>query len=220
MSKYTRVISILLLTCVLAGCGLLTPVEPQDMPTPRPAETPVPTATPVPTGTPAADPDAEEYKVYSDLIRAEYGARGMVVIHDTTGPGLGGPITDTLENAGRELKGLQAATRQSFVARNDREYPLIPGSFSLDMPVVLISQAETAEFFGDKGAGWDGFYEKYPDAQGMLELSRVGFNATMDQALVYAGNQAHWLAGVGWLILLEKHGEQWEIVNRIVLWIS
>lgn len=220
MSKAARFLSLLLVACLLGGCGLLVPVGPGGTATPRPAETPAKPATPAPTATPAADLNAEEYQVYSDLIRAEYGSRGMVVIHDATSLGFGGPITDTLENTAGDLKGLEAATRESFVARNNRAYPLISGDFSVDQPIVLLSQADISEFFGDQGTGWDGFYEKYPDAQGILELSRVGFNATTTQALVYAGNQSNWLAGIGWLILLEKHGDQWEVVARHMTWIS
>jgi hypothetical protein len=42
----------------------------------------------------------------------------------------------------------------------------------------------------------------------------------MDQALVYAGNQSHWLAGAGYFYLLSKKDGVWVIQADTMVWIS
>ncbi len=46
--------------------------------------------------------------------------------------------------------------------------------------------------------------KRYPNSQGTMTLSRVGFNRNIKQALVYVGNQEGFLAGAGYYVLLVK----------------
>jgi hypothetical protein len=51
-------------------------------------------------------------------------------------------------------------------------------------------------------------------------FSRVGFNDTVDQALVYVADVAGPLAGSGFYHLMEKKHGQWTIQQSIMVWIS
>lgn len=42
----------------------------------------------------------------------------------------------------------------------------------------------------------------------------------MTKALVYVGNQYHWLAGTGYYYFLEKVDGAWQIINELMIWIS
>lgn len=65
------------------------------------------------------------------------------------------------------------------------------------------------------------FYEKYgKQTQGILKLSKVGFNNTRTQALVYYGNQSFYLSGAGFALLYEKVNGKWKKVCKFLLWIS
>jgi hypothetical protein len=53
-----------------------------------------------------------------------------------------------------------------------------------------------------------------------VRLSRIGFNSTVTQAIVYCGHSCGALAGKGEAILLEKMNDEWLVSGRVMLWIS
>jgi hypothetical protein len=159
--------------------------------------------------------------VYSTLIDSKFLHNGIarVVIDDSTSPGYGNSgDLELIKSQAKQLQGLTTETVESFVDRNNQPFEL-EDRFDLDVEVVLISAQQIQEIFQD-GSGWDQFYDLYPNSQGELQLSQVGFNSHYDQALVYAGNQSYWLAGSGSLFLLEKVDGLWQVQDEIMVWIS
>ena len=55
---------------------------------------------------------------------------------------------------------------------------------------------------------------------GYVKVSRVGFNADKNEALVYTESYCGALCASGYLFLLRKRGDQWEIVAQRNLWLS
>ncbi len=175
--------------------------------------------TPVPTPIPP-DYDAEEQAVYAALIAAMYPAP-MVVIMDTTATdpvGVEG-LAQTLQYVQQNMSALSQETADSFQVRNDAAYPLAE-DLDLGVEVILLSQRDMQAMFAVNQNGWDIFYQRYPDAPGIMTLSRVGFNASLDEALVYIGNQSHWLAGAGYYVLLRKANGAWTVDQQVMTWIS
>ena len=98
-------------------------------------------------------------------------------------------------------------------------------SWSADSPwsatYVLISLAGArVDLRRSTPTGWDDFYAKYPNSQGVLTLSRVGFNNAKDTAVLYAGNQSHWVAGEGNMVLMKKTAGRWTLQDEAMMWIS
>jgi hypothetical protein len=58
-------------------------------------------------------------------------------------------------------------------------------------------------------AGWEGFYQRYPDSGGWIELSAVGFNVDKTVAVVYMGHHCGPLCGSGGFHVLEKKDGKW-----------
>jgi len=83
-----------------------------------------------------------------------------------------------------------------------------------NLPIVLTSQAEIDDVFQNKG-GWSAL-----GASTILRFSRIGFNCSRDQALLYRSQSCGLLCGSGQLLILEKDGEQWQTVSTLFLWIS
>ena len=166
------------------------------------------------------DRQADEYDVYAALINEKYvhGEVELIVIVDRTATGLGDDLDKTLEYVAESIPDVQKGTLGDFKTQNDQSYPL-PDDFDLDVTHRLISQQEMTEVFSE-GDGWDEFYTKYPNSQGTMTLSRVGFNRKRDQALVYVGNQSHWLGGAGYYVLLAKENQVWAIQSEVMVWIS
>jgi hypothetical protein len=172
--------------------------------------------------TPPVSIEPEEYAVYSALVQALFidtEQPEMIVIDDETSLAAGGPtLSETLEFVQKELSGLTDEVVRDFTARNQQAYPLEP-LLTLGVEHVLLSQQESDTIFKNQDA-WDIFYRKFPNSQGRMSLSRVGFNSKRDIALVYVGNQSHWLAGTGYYVLLEKVDGQWVVKDETMTWIS
>lgn len=165
----------------------------------------------------------EEYTIYEAVIESIYLVEGieLIVIQDHTATDVS--PSESLDN---ELKyvqdnlgpAIESETLNDYKAKNRRSRELAK-SFPLDVEYALLSEVEFNEIF-KVGGGWAQFYETYPRSQGLMTLSSVGFNAKMDQALVYVGNQADYLAGRGYYVFLTKKGGAWAIQNMIVAWVS
>jgi hypothetical protein len=187
------------LAIILAAC----------MGTPAPASTP-----------PAKQIDTEEQAVYAALLQKLYSASSYVIMDATaTSPTGVGNTASTLDRIMQNMHGVDQETADNFRARNDAAYPVRP-DMDLGSMYVLLSQGEMRQIFSQNQDGWQVFYEQYPDAPGITTLSRVGFNDTLDQALVYVGTMSHWLAGAGYYVLLKKVNRAWIVDQQVMTWIS
>ena len=162
---------------------------------------------------------ADEYAVYSALIKSvsQDDSAQTIVIHATTEVDKQMAGAKELQYVQTELKGVTQALVDDFTARS-RQVLTLEQRFDLRSKVVLLTQAEIQAIF--KKGGWDEFYRQYPNSHGTLVLSRVGFNASVDQALVYASSQSHPLAGAGFYYLMAKENGEWKIKQQLMVWIS
>ena len=165
--------------------------------------------------------EANEYAVYSALIQSLYLDKArleQVVINDVTAIDHTDNLSETLSYVSHNLPVLPDDVVADFVARNKQPQVLKP-LFNLPVKLVFINKTEADEIFKDN-RGWDNFYARYPDSQGMMTLSRVGFNPQVDMALVYVGNQSDWLAGAGYYVVLKKESGNWVVQGQLMTWIS
>ena len=181
--------------------------------TAKPASTPLPTPS-------TGQIDTEQQAVYAFLLLNLYQHREYVIM-DTTSTGVTGVenTTQTLDYVLQNMHSVDSGTVGSFRSRNDAAYPISP-DMNIGGPYTLLSQAGRQKIFGENQSGWEIFYERYPQAPGITTLSRVGFNNSLDQALVYIGTQSNWLIGSGYYILLKKLDRAWSIDQRVMTWIS
>lgn len=177
---------------------------------------------------------AEEYAVYSALIKKKY-SRGCgflggkprvgeiqvyVIYEETlTDSWKETELKDTLQWVCQKMSvTVEQEILDDFEAKNARSCPL-GDFFDLPAKVMFIGETENIKIFW-KGFLWLEFFAKYPFAQGIMELSRVGFNAEKNQALVYVGNQEDITAGAGYYVLLAKIDGVWVIQDQVMSWIS
>ena len=83
-----------------------------------------------------------------------------------------------------------------------------------------MSGQELASIFSSSATGWDKFYAKYPDAKGILALSRVGFNQAKDTAVLYTEYQSGPTAGEGDVVLMKKTDGRWTVQENSMFWQS
>jgi len=178
-------------------------------------------ANPAPLPTPSeAQIDTGQQDVYTALLQKLYSASSYVIMDSTaTGPSGVGDTASTLDLMIQNLPGLEQQTADSFRVRNEAAYP-VPPDMHLGSAYALLSQPNMRQIFSQNRDGWQLFYEIYPGTPGITTLSRVGFNATLDQALVYVGTLSHWLAGAGYYVLLKKVNGAWIVDQQVMSWIS
>lgn len=131
----------------------------------------------------------QDYSVYSailkDLLTKE--KLKFIVIEDHTfvyKPEYSAHDT-TFGNLGLYFPDSDVEARRNYVEQN--RYPL-PLGYSLDIPVKygFVSHEEVEKDYDNvtshktKGT----FYDRFPDADGVLAFSRIGFNAHFNQAIV------------------------------------
>lgn len=85
--------------------------------------------------------------------------------------------------------------------------------------ITILTEEKAKKIFSSRG-GWMEFRKKYPFASGIIYLSRIGFNKEKTRAVFYAANPVDSEMGKGYMVLMEKKGNAWRLINFINLWIS
>jgi len=89
----------------------------------------------------------------------------------------------------------------------------------LDVDYILLSTEELSEITRQSNWG-EVITQKYPGSYGYTMFSRVGFNNSLDQAIIYVGQMAAPLMGSGFYYLMEKKNGEWVIKEQVMAWIS
>ena len=163
----------------------------------------------------AADIEKEEQAVYSFFVSG--GTRPAVILQDTATDINSDDPQQTIDYVKSGLKGISKETLDNYLERNAQPSQLSP-DMQLGVEYVLLSSEELSTIFKQPD-GWGAFHKKYSDA-GYTVFSRVGFNNTLDQAVLYVGSVAGPLMGAGYYYLLEKENGVWIVKEQIMVWIS
>ncbi len=73
---------------------------------------------------------------------------------------------------------------------------------------------------GKPSLAWARFYELYPDAAGLVQISRVGIDESAAQALFYMSIRQGGLRGSGHFVLLHRPFGIWRVLATAKAWIS
>ena len=82
------------------------------------------------------------------------------------------------------LEGFREETLVDFFAKNREQYPIEP-DFNPGGMLICLSDEEFRHVFRDR-EGWERFRQTFPESDGTLRFSRVGFNRAVTQAMIYA----------------------------------
>jgi hypothetical protein len=169
------------------------------------------------TVTPSPNIEAEEYAVYSALIRQNpigYDLGASFVVRENTMADL-----DMFERTLERVHKLPSSLVDSYRSRNAASYTLGP-NLDIEQDYVLMPQEVFDEILGRRGSRWTDFEARYPEASGFILFSRVGFNADGDQALADMGYRCGDLCGAGGLYLLVKEEGTWKVQETLMVWQS
>jgi hypothetical protein len=191
--KLLKKASIVLLVLNFMACSLFTPA-----------------ATPT-----AADIEKEEDAVYSFFVGSNLGT--IVILQDASTNISSDDPQQSIDYIKSGLPSVSKETLNNYLERNRQPSQLSP-DMQIGVDYVLLSADELSTIMNQPN-GWDAFYAKYSHG-GYTQFSRVGFNKTLDQAVVYVGSMAGPLMGSGFYYLMEKKDGQWVIKEQVMAWIS
>lgn len=175
----------------------------------------------------ACPTSADSAAIYSlalreSLLRKDDGKTRIVLLSQTSGgfpPGMAAS-TSFGANARKDLLDTAAAdTKSDFQTKAGLQCD-VPTNIEPRERIVFVTPNQMDALF-PKGAGdWGAFGKKYPRAAGFTLVSAIGFNASQEQALVYVGHSCGMLCGSGYLVLLAKKQDKWEVQKIANIWVS
>lgn len=163
-----------------------------------------------------------EIAAYSALIN--HGLAGDVPLVVLGAVTTGDPAAVTgQDDAAALIKelGVPADALSDWQQRNRTRTPL-PQPLNIDASYLLLDETDLADLFktDDPGAGWESFFSRYAKAPGLLRLSRAGFDAALEHALVYVEHHCGAACGSGRLMHLSRSGETWQVRDAALIWMA
>ena len=137
-----------------------------------------------------------EYAVYRALIEEMYVPDWVKLIVIRSKTVLDSPYYAGAFGVPDELS-LSPELLNSIENRNKQPQAISSDKLALSVACTILDQEAFDEIFTDDDEhpkdiwdNWDRFYEEYPDSQGIMRLSRVGFNTDGSEALGLRGQYA------------------------------
>ena len=146
--------------------------------------------------------DQEAYEVYSAILPSEWPlrvahAKRLIIQNETKSY----EMCLRPENEWQEKIGPAIS---DYVRLNAKPLLLQP-KINVEVPYQLINADELRSV--NSNSGWEGFYQRYSDSGGWMELLAVGFNGNKTVAVVYMGHHCGPLCGGGGFHVLERKME-------------
>ncbi len=182
----------------------------------------------LPTDESTAVKDPDEYAVWSAVLAKKYadGSYLKLVIRDRTAY-VPDPIARQWQNSEHDTEAF------SDLKAKNKAQSVLENKFSVKLPCILMTgEAQSKLFYSTPSepkdeawvekvrSSWKQFYEEYPGAQGILTISRVGFNPDKNEAVVYIQNVASLIVASGKLFFLTKKNGSWEVQTEKMIWFS
>jgi hypothetical protein len=117
-------------------------------------------------------------------------------------------------------RSLRADAIQDFLEKS-RTVGRLPQTFHTDLPRTFI-EAESVRFnfWPIEKNGPKSFEQLFPGASGIISFSHVGFDSTLHEAIVSTSFVCGVLCGTGSRYVLRKKSGRWEVVNKLIVWVS
>lgn len=146
--------------------------------------------------------ETESYGVYSAVIKEfHHGDGNLVLIYDVTS--VGPPYKEEAAEFKIVRKNFPKVKMpeilRDYSSENVTHQALTP-RFALASHYALVTDSEN--YFANVGS----FHSRYLNSRGIIGLSAIGFNARMDQALLYARELCAGECGGGFYLLTKEDG--------------
>jgi hypothetical protein len=166
---------------------------------------------------------AEEYAIYAAAINNEYASISedkTLVIVDWTSSDVSDPFDwgRDKERLKKEFSSISQEIIDDYEKINAKSYQL-KDSLNLKLKYALTPREKIREIF-KRDPGGSEFHKQFPNSPGTTHVSRVGFNSTGDQALVYVSHICGPLCASWSFVLLVKKDKEWVVQKQFVARVS
>lgn len=165
--------------------------------------------------------DNQDYQIYSIVLNNVYGERTSALTIMQSSKSYASLHKDYKDRVIKEVPGIDKTVFDDFVNKNNQSY-LFDSKFSgTAVPVILLSQEEIDNYFKlGLNEGWEAYHKKYGEGCSIIELSRIGYNAKKNQAIVEVGGNCASIAGEGLIVYLVKENNDWVVKLVYSHWVS
>jgi hypothetical protein len=166
--------------------------------------------------------DDLDYRLYSLVLEELFPETENPVVNQATSAfsaSLGQEYLQALKDGYPEM---DTNVFLDYILVNDTVYYL-ENKFSVaSKKVSLVSDAEINHIFHTTNInkGWEEFYRRYPDSNGTISFSRIGYSKDKTRAMVELGNMYASLGGEGRMLFLKLEDNEWKITKAIPTWVS
>ena len=122
-----------------------------------------------------------------------------------------GPTYDAIKTISKE-------TIENYWDRNSKSFEL-KNVINSGIKLTLFDSLDNSRKMSIKNF-WKTFYKKYPNSNGIVELSLIGYNKEKTQALLCIGVNTDYLVGAGYFVFFEFINGRWIIKETIAAWVS
>jgi hypothetical protein len=171
-----------------------------------------------------AELSEDESAVYTALFADIYqAAKGRpIVLSDQTALGVPPGMIANIPVQGLQtqkfLSPVSPEAKQDYEDANHQSKKL-PSPCHLAPECFTADIADLAPQVKDDRA-WRGFFKKHRNTPGIVVVSRIGFNKSHTEGIVYTGNSCGTLCGQGEFVWLVKSSGGWAVKDRTTVWIS
>jgi hypothetical protein len=168
----------------------------------------------------------EDFTVYGALIEYLYeqeflaNEKKLLVIHSQTVRGIyfDGNLDKTLRYVKKGLPALLPEILESYKAINRKAHTLV-GRLPIKSDHIYVTSKDVTDMFREKSGvdGWKSFYLRYPEAGGLLGFSRVAYNKSGTEALVFASCVKNSMNFFTCYYLLVKEDGLWKVRGEVVM---
>jgi len=179
-----------------------------------PFQTPKPTVTPSPT-LPLFDREAETYQIYRQEIQGWCSTGGPIAVDPELPSHSASPPSYEYLDKDFHLNDIPAEfereTYDDYIRDASIEPFVLNQDYDFGLPIQYMSSTEFRRLV-DKAGGDESFNRANPDYCGYVELSRIGFNNTGTQALLFFGGHTTDKYCLETYYLLQKIDDSWSTV--------
>lgn len=157
-----------------------------------------------------------EYDVYSVVVNSMFLSENqkLAVLLDST---VTYELTqNSVEYYKEHLVHLDNFIINDFNNNNKKRQKLstIPGLNAIN---IFVSDKELDDIF--RNGSWPEFYNRFPNSNGFVSLSSVGFSQKKDTAILYVFSIQGSFNAAAYIILLQKTNV-WKVVKSLIIWIT
>jgi hypothetical protein len=120
------------------------------------------------------------------------------------------------------VPGVDSTVARDFAARSYEAHSLKGlSTLRLRMPVLLVDRRALAPLpRADPDKYWTEFYQRFPDTNGLISLSAIGYNADGNLGVLMVDVGCGGLCGNGYIVVAKRESGKWYLATILNTWVS